>query len=72
MRSFYEMAVKEFRRLELLPFEDKATYLGQSSQRLVTVIVVRRTAPEGLFVQLYLLGIYATIDHCTHVAVTDR
>ena len=72
MRTFDEMLVNEFRGLIFLAFEDKSTHLGQYGQRLVAVIVVGRTAPERLFVQLYLLSLSAAIDHRSQMGVAYR
>ena len=69
MRTGNKVLVDELRGLTLLALENQATHLGQDSQRLLGVIVVRLSAPEGLFVQLDFLYVGAAIDHGAQVGV---
>ena len=53
----------------LFACEDRVAYGLQMGLGLKTVIVVGRTTPEGLLVQLYLLFIRLAVDHRSQVGV---
>ena len=63
MRPFYEVLVDELGGLKLLAGKNELAHLRQRSQRLTTIVIVGRTAPEGFFVELDFLRLSATIDH---------
>ena len=50
--------------------EDGIAHFLQMSLCLRAVVIVWRTAPESLFVELDLLGIGLAIDHSAEVGVT--
>ena len=63
--AFDEVLVDERCRIAFLALEYKASHVGQYSQRLRGIVVVRLPAPEGFLVQLDFLYVGAAIDHGT-------
>ena len=71
MRTFEEILVEDGMCCLFLSFKDQVAYLLKMCLRLRAVVIVGRTAPECLFIQLYGLTIGLSIYHRTQVRVTD-
>ena len=52
--------------------EDERAYLGESIEEAGAVVIVGAARPKGLFVELKLLVLCATIDHCSHAGIAHR
>ena len=72
VRAFHEVLVDELGSFTFLAVEDQLAHLLQVGLRLGAVVVVGLSAPEGLFVQLNLLGVGAAIDHRPQMGVAHR
>ena len=72
MRTLEEVLVDEGMRLVLLAIVDQLSHTRQVGLRLGTVVIVGRTAPEGLLVELDLFGVRPAIDHRSEGGVAYR
>ena len=63
VRPLKKVLVDEGMRLILLAIVDQLSHTRQVGLRLGTVVIVGRTAPERLLIQLDLLGVRSAIDH---------
>ena len=63
MRSLEEKLVEDGVRPLFMTGEDGVAYLLQVRARLCTIIIVGRTAPECLLVELDLFDVRTAIDH---------
>ena len=58
--------------LLVLPRQHELAYLGQPLPRFGTGVVVRASCPDGLFVELELLGCGVAVEHRAQTSVTQR
>ena len=68
--SLDELAVDDVRGLLVLIVKDETSHLCQIAKGRGTVVVVWSTAPECLFVELYLFCLCAAKDHSSHAGIT--
>ena len=72
MGAFEEITVYQCICLLLLTLENQFANILQNGFRRRAVVVVRRSAPEGFFVQLYLLHVSTSKHHCSKVRISHR
>ena len=67
MRTLEEVLLDNIVSSLFLTGKDAVAHLLQMCLGCRIVVVMGRTAPEGFFVELYLLGIGTAIDHGAHL-----
>ena len=72
MRPLEESLVDDGVGLIFLAVVDQLPYIGQLRLCFRTIVVVGRTAPERLLVELDLFNISTAIDHTTQMGVAYR
>ena len=72
VRAYHEILVYYVGSRLLLAAEDELPHLVKALQRACGVVAMRASAPEGLIVDLQLLGLRAAEVHGSEVRVTKR
>ena len=70
MGTFEEILFNQPMRLHLPTVEDQLAHLVEMSLRLRTTVLMGRTRPECLLVQLNLFCVWSTIDHRSQMRVS--